>query len=105
MASECDLIARIELADVPMLVQLPQRLTRHEEELLQTHLSDHRFRSMRSLALQTMQRRATARTRGNIVVVHGTMGGSFHVRQPAGQAFTFGATCGESSGVSSAATA
>ncbi len=85
MNSERDLIARIESADVPMLAQLLQRPTRRDEEVLRTYFGDGRYRSMRSLALQTTQRSATAATRGNVVVLHGIMGGEL-TRVPAGKA-------------------
>lgn len=84
MKSEREFIASVEAADVDRLAELLRRPSREEEELLRIYFGDDRYRRMHSLALQNGTARGSEKPRGNVVVLHGIMGGEL-ARIPPGE--------------------
>jgi pimeloyl-ACP methyl ester carboxylesterase len=81
MFNEKAFIAQVEAADTKELAELLRQPTRDEEEALRTHLGAERYQRMHSMALKRNVSRSLAHTRGqspergNVVVIHGIMGG------------------------------
>jgi pimeloyl-ACP methyl ester carboxylesterase len=81
MFNEKAFIAQVEAADTRELAELLRQPTREEEEALRTHLGAERYQRMHSMALRRNVSRSLARSRGqspekgNVVVIHGIMGG------------------------------
>lgn len=75
MTTERALIARVEAAGPKELAEIVARPNPEEERVLRTHLGDARFERMRELVLQSSLTRAARATQGNVVVLHGIMGG------------------------------
>jgi pimeloyl-ACP methyl ester carboxylesterase len=82
MFNEREFIARVEAADPQEFARIMERPTREEETALRTHFGAARFERMRELA-ETAQATRTAK-RGNVVVLHGIMGGELTVYGMAG---------------------
>jgi pimeloyl-ACP methyl ester carboxylesterase len=74
MVDERQYISRVESADADELAQLLERPSRDEEKALRAYLGDARYRRLHQLALKR-RTRAAVRPRGNVVVIHGIMGG------------------------------
>jgi hypothetical protein len=82
MSSDEELIHRVEAADAQELAQLIVRATAAEERVLRTYLGDDRFRRMRELATRRdLTGRGTRAVMGNVVVIHGIMGGELTARR------------------------
>lgn len=79
MLDERALIHRLESADPDELARMLQRPTAEEERVLRVHLGDERYARMHALALRRGASRSTAAPRGNVVVIHGIMGGELTV--------------------------
>lgn len=77
MFNERSFIARVEATDPQEFARLMERPTREEETALRSHFGDARFERMRELAETTDAARAVKR--GNVVVLHGIMGGELTV--------------------------
>jgi pimeloyl-ACP methyl ester carboxylesterase len=75
MINERELINRVEAADPRRLAEIMARPSPEEERVLRTYLGDARFERMRELVLQSSLTRAGRPTLGNVVVLHGIMGG------------------------------
>ncbi|MBD0371836.1 MAG: CHAT domain-containing protein [Pyrinomonadaceae bacterium] len=81
MFNEKAFIAQVEAADTKELAELLRQPTREEEEALRTHLGPERYQRMHSMALKRNVSRSLARSRGqsaergNVVAIHGIMGG------------------------------
>src|SRR5262245_12348902 len=75
MINERELINRVEAADASRLAEILARPSPEEERVLRTYLGDARFERMRELVLQNSLTRAGRPTHGNVVVLHGIMGG------------------------------
>jgi hypothetical protein len=75
MINERELISRVEAADPRKLAEIMARPSPEEERVLRTHLGDARFERMRELVLQNSLTRSDRTTQGNVVVLHGIMGG------------------------------
>jgi pimeloyl-ACP methyl ester carboxylesterase len=75
MINERELISRVEAADPRKLAEIMARPSPEEERVLRTHLGDARFERMRALVLQSSLTRSDRTTQGNVVVLHGIMGG------------------------------
>ena len=81
MFNEKAFIAQVEAADTEELADLLRHPTRDEEEALRAHLGPERYQRMHSMALRRNVSRSLARSRGrdasrgNVVVIHGIMGG------------------------------
>ncbi|HKS27623.1 MAG TPA: CHAT domain-containing protein [Pyrinomonadaceae bacterium] len=81
MFNEKAFIAQVEAADTKELAELLRQPTREEEEALRTHLGAERYQRMHSMALRRRVSRSMAHSRGqspergNVVVIHGIMGG------------------------------
>ena len=73
--NEREFIARLEAADTATLVQLLNRPDRDEERALRVHLGDALFERMHALARGQGAVRSIGAKQGNVVVLHGTMGG------------------------------
>lgn len=76
MIDERAFLAQLESANTEELSQILRRPTAEEERLLEIYFGAERLARLRSLALST-QRRAVSR--GNVVVLHGIMGGEMTV--------------------------
>jgi hypothetical protein len=78
-------IARVEAADAEELIKILQRPTAEEERALRVHFGDVRYERMRTLAVKARTTRGTdRRVKGNVVVLHGIMGGELTINQPGG---------------------
>ena len=75
MINERELISRVEAADPKGLAEIFARPSSEEERVLRTHFGDARFERMRELVLQSSLTRSDRPTQGNVVVLHGIMGG------------------------------
>ena len=75
MINERDLISRVEAADPQTLAEILAQPSPEEERVLRTHFGDARFERMRQLVLQSSLTRSDRTTQGNVVVLHGIMGG------------------------------
>ena len=75
MINERRLITRVEAATPKELAEIMARPSPEEERALRTHLGEDRFERMRALVLQSSLTRASQPTQGNVVVLHGIMGG------------------------------
>src|SRR5919199_13925 len=81
MFNEKAFIAQVEGADTEQLADLLRYPTREEEEALRAHLGTERYQRMHSMALRRSITRGIAHSRGidpergNVVVIHGIMGG------------------------------
>ncbi|HVF71379.1 MAG TPA: CHAT domain-containing protein [Chthoniobacterales bacterium] len=69
-------LAQLESANTDELTQILRRPTAEEERVLEIYFGRQRLQRLRSLALGTQQR---AVPRGNVVVLHGIMGGEMTV--------------------------
>ena len=76
MINERAFLAQLESANADELSQILRRSTADEERLLEIYFGAKRLQRLRSLALGT-QRRAVGK--GNVVVLHGIMGGELTV--------------------------
>ena len=68
-------IYRLEEAQPSELRRMISTATPDEQRLLRVYLGDERYRRMRALALQQRNTRGRSERRGNVVVLHGIMGG------------------------------
>jgi pimeloyl-ACP methyl ester carboxylesterase len=75
MINEREFINRVEAADAKGLAAMMVRPSPEEERVLRTYLGDARFERMRELVLQSSLTRSDRPTEGNVVVLHGIMGG------------------------------
>jgi pimeloyl-ACP methyl ester carboxylesterase len=75
MIDERALIARLEAADPDTLATLLQRPSVEEEQAYRAYLGDERYDRMHGLALQRGRMRSVQPPQGNVVVIHGIMGG------------------------------
>jgi len=75
MINERELIAQLEAAGPQALAEMLVRPSPEEERALRTHLGDARFERMREKVLQSSLTRAGRSFQGNVVVLHGIMGG------------------------------
>jgi len=73
MIDEQAFLAQLESANTDELSQILRRPSVDEERVLETYFGANRLRRLRSLALG-MRRRALPK--GNVVVLHGIMGGT-----------------------------
>jgi pimeloyl-ACP methyl ester carboxylesterase len=69
-------LAQLESANTDELTQILRRPTAEEERVLEIYFGRDRLQRLRGLALRTQQR---ATPRGNVVVLHGIMGGEMTV--------------------------
>ncbi len=74
--NERDFLAQLEAANTEELAQLLRRPSAEEERLLEIYFGAERLRRLRQVA-RSSQRRALSR--GNVVVLHGIMGGELTV--------------------------
>jgi pimeloyl-ACP methyl ester carboxylesterase len=70
-------LAQLESANTEELSQILRRPTAEEERVLEVYFGRERLQRLRGLALSAQQRRAAPR--GNVVVLHGIMGGEMTV--------------------------
>ncbi|MEJ7809802.1 MAG: CHAT domain-containing protein [Gemmatimonadaceae bacterium] len=71
--------ARLEAADAEELAKLLARPSLAEERALRTYFGDARYQRMHSLALRRGSTRGSGGAKGNVVVIHGIMGGELTV--------------------------
>lgn len=74
---EREFIARVEGANTQELVRILSRPSLEEDRVLRLHLGAERYERLRQLALQTGAKRGLKK--GNVVVLHGIMGGELTV--------------------------
>ncbi len=74
MMDERQFIARVEAADPEEYARLLAHPSKDEEAALRTHLGDGRYERQHELAARG-ETRGRAEKRGNLVVIHGIMGG------------------------------
>ncbi|MFZ1220338.1 MAG: hypothetical protein WAO00_13665, partial [Chthoniobacterales bacterium] len=74
--NERTFLAQLESANTDELTQILRRPTAEEERVLEIYFGRERLQRLRGLALRTQQR---ATPRGNVVVLHGIMGGEMTV--------------------------
>jgi pimeloyl-ACP methyl ester carboxylesterase len=92
MSNDRELIARFEAADAEELARLLVRLSAEEERTLQAYLGPENYRRMRSFALRhpaVAGRRGPGGglpSKGNVIVLHGIMGGELTAYDRAGAA-------------------
>jgi hypothetical protein len=80
MFNERAFIAKVEAADPKELAEILMHPTLEEERALRAHLGEERYQRMHSLALKRkVSRSVTAKPNGNVVVIHGIMGGELKV--------------------------
>ena len=85
MFNERAFIARVEAAGTDELARILAHPTTEEEKALRAHLGDQRYQRMHSMALKRSASRAVAApSKGNIVVIHGIMGGELTVSNQGG---------------------
>lgn len=75
MIDERKFIERVERAGVEEFAQLLSRPDGDQERALRSHFGDERYRRLHVAALRQTSRRATRTVKGNVVVIHGIMGG------------------------------
>lgn len=75
MLDERAFINRVETANVEEFTRILARPDRDEERVLRAHLGDERYRRLHATALRQTARRGARRPKGNVVVIHGIMGG------------------------------
>ncbi|HYJ87439.1 MAG TPA: hypothetical protein VEW46_15360, partial [Pyrinomonadaceae bacterium] len=80
MFDERSFIARVESAGPEELANILVRPTLDEEKALRAHLGDARYQRMHSMALKRKVGRGfRSQPKGNVVVIHGIMGGELSV--------------------------
>lgn len=72
-------LALLESANADELAQILRRPTADEERLLEVYFGTERLQRLRGLALATQRRGLRAPAKGNVVVLHGIMGGELTV--------------------------
>ncbi len=85
MFDERAFVARIESADVDELIHLLIRPTAQEEKVLRVHLGEDRYQRLHSMALRRSVSRGLRKSQGNVVVIHGIMGGELTATRRNGQ--------------------
>jgi pimeloyl-ACP methyl ester carboxylesterase len=75
--NEHDFIARVEAANTRELIQILSRPSPEEDRILRLHLGAARYERLRHLALRSGAKRGAKK--GNVVVLHGIMGGELTV--------------------------
>jgi pimeloyl-ACP methyl ester carboxylesterase len=75
MIDEREVIARLEAASPEEMMQLLRHPTVEEERAYRAYLGDERYQRMHVMALQRATTRSTTGPHGNVVVIHGIMGG------------------------------
>jgi pimeloyl-ACP methyl ester carboxylesterase len=75
MFNERAFIARVEQSDVEQFAALLTRPSAEEERALRTYFGDDRYRELHALSVKRRVRGPLRGRRGNVVVLHGIMGG------------------------------
>jgi CHAT domain/Lecithin:cholesterol acyltransferase len=76
-------VARVEAADAEELIKILQRPMADEERAMRVHFGDERYERMHNRAVKARTTRGTdRRVKGNVVVLHGIMGGELTVKEP-----------------------
>lgn len=75
MFDERTFIARVESSDIEELTKILLRPTKGEEKALLIHFGEERYQRMHDMALKRSVSRAVKQLKGNVVVIHGIMGG------------------------------
>lgn len=86
MFDEKMFIARVEQAQTDEFAGFMARPTAEQETALRAHLGDHRYQRMHRMALRGNVTRTTGKTKGNVVVLHGSMGSELSIVGPAERA-------------------
>src|SRR5688500_7161425 len=80
--NEREIIERLERANPEEFAELLRTAGPQEEKVYRLYLGDRRFERMRDTAEITPRLRGDRPTQGNVVVVHGIMGGELSVIEP-----------------------
>lgn len=75
MIDERAFIERVERAGAAEFAQIMSRPDGEEERALRAHFGDERYRRLHATALRQTSRRGARAVKGNVVVIHGIMGG------------------------------
>lgn len=75
MIDERAFISRVESADVEEFARILARPDIEEERALRAYFGDERYRRLHATALRQTARRGVRSPKGNVVVIHGIMGG------------------------------
>lgn len=75
MFDERAFISQVESASVEDFARILARPTLEEERALRAHFGDERYSRLHATALRRLSRRGTRAPKGNVVVIHGIMGG------------------------------
>ncbi|MDQ5870937.1 MAG: CHAT domain-containing protein [Acidobacteriota bacterium] len=78
MFDERAFIARVEAADADELIRVFARPSVPEEGALRAYFGDDRYRRLHGTAVRRASRRALQKPKGNVVVIHGIMGGELN---------------------------
>jgi hypothetical protein len=82
MFDEKVFIAQVEQAQAEGFADLMTRPSAEQEKALRAHLGDHRYQRMHAMALRGSVARAAGRTKGNVLVLHGSMGSELSIIGP-----------------------
>jgi len=82
MFDEKVFIAQVEQAQAEEFADIMTRPSAEQEKALRAHLGDHRYQRMHAMALRGNATRATGTTKGNVLVLHGSMGSELSVVGP-----------------------
>ena len=75
MIDERAFLAQLESANTDELAQILRRPSADEERVLEVYFGRERLEQLRGLALSTQRRSLRGPAKGNVVVLHGIMGG------------------------------
>ena len=79
MIDERAFLAQLESANTDELAQILRRPSADEERVLEVYFGRERLEQLRGLALSTQRRSLRGAAKGNVVVLHGIMGGELAV--------------------------
>jgi CHAT domain len=82
MFDEKVFIAKMEQAQAEDFADFMTRPSAEQEKALRAHLGDHRYQRMHAMALRGSVARATGKTKGHVVVLHGSMGSELSLVGP-----------------------
>jgi hypothetical protein len=82
MFDEKIFIAQVEQAQADEFADIMTRPSAEQEKALRAHLGDHRYQRMHAMALRGSVARAGGTTKGNVVVLHGSMGSELSLVGP-----------------------
>jgi pimeloyl-ACP methyl ester carboxylesterase len=82
MFDEKVFIAQVEQAQAEEFADIMTRPSAEQEKALRAHLGDHRYQRMHAMALRGNVTRAAGLSKGNVLVLHGSMGSELSLIGP-----------------------